>query len=424
MNFLKDILKALLITILIIFIVLTLSWLISPDYTKKSLKDLEQKFTKNFNNSSSSSSESQNSENSSSTSTFSIPNSPVLAQNNFFEGSVDNKYPLLLDLKKDEQNNLSGFVINKVIGLPTRLKGVLNPDNSLNLDEFNQNDEIVGNFGGNLSIISDKLVFNGYWKAKNSDSATLSPTSTSSIDSSFEDSSSSVSQENVGLRFSLRESSDDLTFESDLKKYNQFGIYPQIAGNNSEKHLINVIYPEISGIPNAMVSQKLNQNFRNIFNEEIFKQNALQAAENKQKSCTQKQEIECNLQSILNLRYEIEFNKNNLLSLIFYRETFLVDQESWQQEYFVYNYDLRTGDNVTLASFFGEKSSYKEVLAQKIKEKNPSLNNLEPTLEYFNFNQNGLVFYFGTKKSQRIFIPWESLGEVKNKEGILKDIEL
>ena len=125
----------------------------------------------------------------------------------------------------------------------------------------------------------------------------------------------------------------------------------------------------------------------------------------------------------MNIRYEIEFNKNNLLSLIFYRETFLVDQENWQREYFVYNYDLRTGENVTLASFFAEKSNYKEVLVQKIKEKNSDLTSVEASLEYFTFNHKGLIFYFGTKKSQRIFIPWTSLGEVKNKEGVLKGVE-
>ena len=68
---------------------------------------------------------------------------------------------------------------------------------------------------------------------------------------------------------------DDLTFETDLQKYNQIVIYPQIVGEDSDNYLVDLIYPEVSKLPNSMVLQKLNQNFRNIFNEKEFKQNAI-----------------------------------------------------------------------------------------------------------------------------------------------------
>jgi hypothetical protein len=430
MNFLKDVFKALLVTILIIFIVLAFSWLLKPDSAKKSVDDF-QKTVANLNKKDSD----KNLENGQNSSQNSNQNSdflklPSLDETTYFEGFVDNKYPIILTLTKDLENNLNGFLINKTVGLPTKVKGNLKADNSLILEEFNQNNVLTADFIGNFSVISDKLLFNGFWQPKKNEVKTENNSSSNSSNSeqSTENSADfNILGNQTKLSFSLKQTNQNPEFQTDLSKYNQFKIYPQISINNSDNYLIDAVYPEISRFPDSVISQKLNQNFGSIFNEQKFQQEATKAKEIKQKKCEEKKETECNLQSILKIRYQIEFNKNNLLSLVFYRETFLVDQENWQQEYFVYNYNLKTGESINLANFFDTKNNqnldFKKVLTQKIKESNPNLNNPEQYLEYFNFNEKGVIIFFGSKNNNKILVKWKDLENIKSKEGLIKQIE-
>ncbi|HWN08353.1 MAG TPA: DUF3298 and DUF4163 domain-containing protein [Pyrinomonadaceae bacterium] len=247
-------------------------------------------------------------------------------QTKLFKGTIGNNLGLQMKLMR-EGERLAGSYFYEKVGTRIDLRGTIDPNGKLTLDEFDTAGKQTGAFHGNWKTEETGLVvITGNWKAPNSNKQTP---------------------------FSLQE--EPIEFSSGVEVVTR-----RINENNKKlKYEIDAEYPQLngSGSPNY---EKFNQTIRNLVTKKVagFKADMASNAVDT--------ELELPAESAnsdLHIGYNIELAKDDLISVMLVVGSYSAGAAHPNSYSEVVNFDLGNGKLLNLSDLFQPGSKYLPALA-------------------------------------------------------------
>jgi Deacetylase PdaC/Copper amine oxidase N-terminal domain/Protein of unknown function (DUF3298) len=158
---------------------------------------------------------------------------------------------------------------------------------------------------------------------------------------------------------------------------------------------LNIQYPQIEGLTNTKVQEHINKVF------EKYSATAKSQALTNEKSFTDNKETK-QLQTQTIVDYEIKYNQNNVLSVVFshYEYTGGAHGQTVQSSY---NFDLSTGHEYKLKDLYAEGKDYLTVITQSIKKQMDEQKQTESLLTPFEAIEADQAFYITDTNELKIY---------------------
>jgi hypothetical protein len=254
----------------------------------------------------------------------------AVPQTKFFKGSIGSTLGLQMRLTRDGDNLTGNYSYDKV-GTKIDVKGTIDKDNNLTLDEFDSGGKQSGQFKGTwLSNADGTANLAGNWTKPGSDKRTA---------------------------FSLHEEPIEFTAAVEL-------VAKQIKDNNKKlNYQIEAAYPQATGSSDNNF-EKFNQAARGVVTREIAefkKQNTESTADAAaQPSPEDKSSTPGNT---LDIGYDIALAKDDLISIRFEVGSYSAGAAHPNAVSTVLNYDVKGGKVLKLADLFNPGTKYLQALS-------------------------------------------------------------
>lgn len=247
----------------------------------------------------------------------------------FFKGSIGNALDLQMKLVR-EGDKLTGTYFYQKVGTKINLRGTVDKDGSVTLEEFDSGGKQTGVFKGLWKQDSDGVVeLAGNWSKPDSDKKTA---------------------------FSLHQEPVEFTSGVEI-------ISRQIREKNKKlKYEIDAAYPQLTGSvdPNY---EKFNQTVRSLINRKVsdFKKEMAPSPEDEPPD-TSNPALE-SMGSDITIGYTVALAKDDLISIEFTVSSYSAGAAHPNSYTEVVNFDLKNGKLLKLADLFTAGSKYLQTLA-------------------------------------------------------------
>lgn len=253
------------------------------------------------------------------------------AETKFFSGSIGNTLGLQMKLVH-EGERLNGTYFYQKIGKKIDLRGNVDKDGNVMLEEFDSSAKQTGVFKGVWKKDENgSIVIDGNWTKPNSDKK---------------------------IQFSLREEPIEFT--------NGVEIVPrQIKENNKKlKYQIDVAYPQLTGSTDPNF-EKFNQSVRSLINKKVggFKQEMAPSPEDEQTPDSGAAAPTESMNSDISVGYTVALAKDDLISIEFTVSSYSAGAAHPNSYTEVVNYDLKNGKLLKLADLFVPGSKYLQAIS-------------------------------------------------------------
>jgi Deacetylase PdaC len=306
----------------------------------------------------------------------------------FFSFKINNSDSWIARINRTNKD-LNGFYLNQQSNKFYNLKGKVYEDNSWFLEEFETSKagEKIARFKVSTSKISaNRINLSGYrTDSKQEQLETIS-----------------------GLQIeSMPElSSNNFTF-------NNLQIEVKEIQENQEGIEIKVKYPKFTGLNNANFENKINQEILNLINLEKNKKDLIKAKKERKEDCEKQQISNCKLEYIYDLNYKINYNRNNLLSILFVERMLTTQGPVPRVRYYGFNYDLRNNTKLSDQVFFEGQNWESRLVELSNGKTSQNLVYDESRVGGLSFNSNGIEVIispsFFEKNKLLIPISWDEI---------------
>lgn len=257
----------------------------------------------------------------------------AIQQTKFFKGSIGSRLGLQMKLIRDGEKVTGNYSYQKV-GAKIDLKGTIDQDGNLTLEEFDAGGKQTGLFKG--SWLSDKddgsVSVAGNWSKPGSEKKTA---------------------------FSLHEEAIEFSGGVELAA-------KQIKETNKKlSYQIDADYPQATGAADSRF-EKFNQEAKNLVARQVSefkKQVVVEPKEGTTESFTPAEEKSSSPGSTLEIGYNIGLAKDDLISLRFDVGSFSSGAAHPNSSSMVLNYDVKAGKVVKLADLFNSGAKYLQALS-------------------------------------------------------------
>lgn len=251
-----------------------------------------------------------------------------LVETKFFKGSIGSALDLQMKLAR-EGEKLTGSYLYQKVGTKIEVRGNLDKDGNLILEEFDANGKQAG-------------VFKGLWKLDEGGSVAISGNWTKPND-------------DKQTAFSLHE--QPIEFSSSVEIVSR-----RIKETNKKlKYEIDAQYPQLSGSvdPNF---EKFNQTVRSLITRKVneFKKEMMPSTEDEAAPTVPTDE---SLGSDITIGYEVALAKDDLISIEFIVSSYYAGAAHPNSYTDVVNFDLKNGKLLKLADLFAPGSKYLQTLS-------------------------------------------------------------
>jgi len=244
----------------------------------------------------------------------------------FFKGSIGSALGLQMKLVR-EGERLTGSYFYQKVGTKIDLRGSIDNDGKLTLEEFDSSGKPTGIFQGIWKPEETGLItIAGNWKAPNSNKQTS---------------------------FSLHE--EPIEFSSGVEV-----VARRITENNKKlKYEIDAEYPQLTGSGSANY-EKFNQTIRGLVSKKVvaFKTEMAPSADDPPLDLPAE-----SMGSDFNVAYNIELAKDDLISVLLNVGSYSAGAAHPNSYSEVVNYDLKNGKLLKLSDLFQPGSKYLQVIA-------------------------------------------------------------
>jgi hypothetical protein len=247
-------------------------------------------------------------------------------QTKHFKGSIGSALDLQMKLVR-EGERLSGSYYYQKVGTKIDLRGSIDADGNLVLDEFDPGGKQTGSFKGTWKTEDNGLVtLAGNWSAPNSNKQTA---------------------------FSLHE--QPIEFSGNVEIVDK-----KIAENNKKlKYEIDVVYPQLTGAGPAGI-EKFNQLVRTVVSGKVadFKKEMVPESDEEATA-----DSESTTGSDFNIGYSVAMAKDDLISLNFNVGSYYAGAAHPNSYSETFNFDLKNGKTIKLADLFNPGSKYLQAIS-------------------------------------------------------------
>jgi len=248
----------------------------------------------------------------------------------FFTGSIGNALGLQMKLVR-EGENLTGSYLYQKIGKKIDLRGSIDKDGNVTLEEFDVSGKQTGVFKGVWKLDADGAVeIAGNWTKPNSDKKTA---------------------------FLLHE--EPIEFSSGVEIVSR-----QIKEKNKKlKYEINVVYPQLTGSTDPNY-EKFNQTVRSLMTRKVsdFKKEMTPSADEPALELPEETPSE-SLGSDIDVSYTVALAKDDLISIEFTVSSYSAGAAHPNSYTEVVNFDLKNGKLLKLGDLFQPGSKYLQTLS-------------------------------------------------------------
>ena len=253
----------------------------------------------------------------------------AVPQTKFFKGSIGSSLGLEMRLTRDG-DQVNGNYLYQKVGTKINLKGTLDKDNNLNLEEFDNAGKQTGLFKGTWSTDADGVAsVAGFWSKPGGDKRTA---------------------------FSLHEEPIEFTAGVELTS-------KQIKeANKKSNYQIQVQYPQTTGSTDPRF-EKFNQEIKGLVSRRVaeFKKDTVAAAEEVTTEATAEETSSTG--SSLDISYDIALAKDDLISVKFDLGSYSAGAAHPNANSETVNYDLKTGKALKLADLFMPGAKYLQTIS-------------------------------------------------------------
>ncbi|MBC8031954.1 MAG: DUF3298 domain-containing protein [Pyrinomonadaceae bacterium] len=247
-------------------------------------------------------------------------------QTKFFKGSIGSTLGLQMKLVR-EGDRLTGSYFYQKVGTRIDLRGTINKDGNLTLEEFDSSGKQTGVFQGNWKTDETGLdAIAGNWKGPNSNKQTA---------------------------FSLHE--EPIEFSSGVEV-----VARRISENNKKlKYEIVAEYPQLTGSGSANY-EKFNQTIRGLVTKKVagFKTEMTPDAEDPPLEVPEESSG-----SDLNIGYTIQLAKDDLISVMLDVGSYSAGAAHPNSYSEVANFDLKNGKLLKLSDLFQPRSKHLQIIS-------------------------------------------------------------
>src|SRR5882672_10690560 len=253
------------------------------------------------------------------------------AETKFFKGSIGSALGLQMKLVR-EGENLTGSYFYQKIGTKIDLRGNIDKDSNVTLEEFDANGKQTGIFKGAWKQDENGAVeIAGNWTKPNSDKKTA---------------------------FSLHE--QPIEFSGGVEIASR-----QIKEKNKKlKYEISVVYPQLTGSvdPNF---EKFNQTVRSLMLKKVsdFKKEMTPSPADEPAPASTDETASESLGSDINVGYEVALAKDDFVGIEFTVSSYSAGAAHPNSYTEVVNFDLKSGKSLKLADLFLPGSKYLQTLS-------------------------------------------------------------
>lgn len=247
-------------------------------------------------------------------------------QTKLFKGSIGNNLRLQMKLVR-EGERLAGSYFYEKVGTRIDLRGTIDQNGKLTLDEFDSAGKQTGVFQGNWKTDETGLtVIAGNWKTPSSNKQT----------------SFSMQEEPIEFSSGVEVVNRRIKANSKKPKYEIDAEYPQLTGSGSQNY------------------EKFNQTIRNLVTKKVAGFKADMASD------AADPELELPAESAgsdLHIGYNIELARDDLISVLLVVGSYSAGAAHPNSYSEVVNFDLKNGKLLDLSDLFQPGSKYLQVLA-------------------------------------------------------------
>lgn len=246
------------------------------------------------------------------------------AETRYFKGSIGSTLGLQMKLVR-EGAVLSGSYFYQKVGTKIDLRGSIDSNNNIALDEFDANNKSTGSFKGTWKVGEDGMVaIAGSWTKPGGSKSTA---------------------------FSLEQ--EPIEFTNGLEI-----VARQVKENNKKlKYEIDVEYPELAGSTDPAVA-KFNQLARNRVMKEV-----VSFRKTMNETAGEENPVDTETGSDLGAGYTVALAKDNLLSIQFDIGGYSAGAAHPNSYSDVINFDLRNGKQLKLADLFKPGAKYLQAIS-------------------------------------------------------------
>lgn len=247
-------------------------------------------------------------------------------QTKHFKGSIGSALDLQMKLVR-EGERLTGSYYYQKVGTKIDLRGSIDADGNLVLDEFDPGGKQTGSFKGTWKTEDNGLVtLAGNWSAPNSNKQTS---------------------------FSLHE--QPIEFSGNVEFVDK-----KITENNKKlKYEIDVVYPQLSGTGPAGI-EKFNQLVRTLVNGKVADFKKEMVPESGEEAAA---DSESTTGSDFNIGYSVAMARDDLISLEFNVGSYYAGAAHPNSYSETFTFDLKNGKTIKLADLFNPGSKYVQAIS-------------------------------------------------------------
>ena len=255
----------------------------------------------------------------------------TVVETRFFSGAIGNTLDLQMKLMR-EGDQLNGSYLYQKIGTKIDVRGMIDQNGNVTLDELDTAGKQTGVFKGIWTQDSEGVVeIKGDWTKPNGDKKTAF----------------SLRQEPIEFSSGVEVVSKHLREKNKKLKYEVDAAYPQLTGSTDPN------YEKFNRATRALITRKVSD----------FKQEMAPSAEDAETPETANPALEEASGSDINIRYAVVLAKDDLISTEFTVSSYSAGAAHPNSYTEVVNFDLKIGKQLKLADLFVPGSKYLQVIA-------------------------------------------------------------
>lgn len=255
----------------------------------------------------------------------------TVVETRFFSGSIGSALDLQMKLLR-ESDKLTGSYFYQKVGTKIDLRGTIDQNGNVTLDEFDSAGKQTGVFKGIWTQDGEGAIeIKGDWSKPNSDKKTAFALHQEPIE--FSSGVEVVSKQ-------IREKNKKLKYEVDVA-------YPQLTGSTDPN------YEKFNRATRALITKKVSD----------FRQEMTPSAEDSEGQDAANPALDESMGSDLNVGYVVVLAKDDLVSIEFTVSSYSAGAAHPNSYTEVVNFDLKNGKQLKLADLFVPGSKYLQAIA-------------------------------------------------------------